>query len=114
MIALILFIAFGLLFSYFATLNTSLITINLGFYTAANIPLYIIILASLGLGTVFASLFYFVKSISYKYTLGQKNRELREKNKEINELTKEFHELEIENAKLHTKSGVESVDDESI
>jgi uncharacterized integral membrane protein len=114
MIALILFIAFGLLFSYFATLNTGSVTVNFGFYLLKNIPVYILVLSSVGLGLLFASLFYLIKSISYKFSFGQKNKELREKNREITDLTKELHELEIENARLKTKSGTETADEDSI
>lgn len=114
MIALILFIAFGLLFSYFATLNTAAVSINFGSYILKNIPIYLLVLASVGIGIIFASLFYFVKSISYKFAFGKRNKELRDKNKEITQLTKELHELEIENTKLKTKSGEESVDEDAI
>jgi uncharacterized integral membrane protein len=114
MIAIILFIVFGLLFSYFATQNTATVAIYFGTYSLKNVPLYLLVLASLGLGIIFASIFYFVKTISYKLASGQKNKELSHKNKEITQLTKELHELEIENVKLKTKSGGESVDDDSI
>lgn len=114
MIALILFIAFGIFFSYFATLNTANVTINFGVSTLDKVPLYLLVLASVSLGIIFASLFYLVKSISYKFAFGQRNKELREKNKEIGQLTKELHELEIENTKLKTKSGDEGADEDSI
>jgi uncharacterized integral membrane protein len=113
MIALILFIVFGLFFSYFATLNTSAVTINFSIYTIHNVPLYIVVLASVSLGIIFASIFYVVKSISYKFAFGQRNKEISHKNKEIADLTKQVHELEIENTKLKTKSG-DSVDEDSI
>lgn len=73
-----------------------------------------LVLASVGLGIVFASIFYFVKSISYKFAFGKRNKEISRKNKEIAELTKELHGLEIENTKLKTKSGDETVDEDSI
>ena len=114
MIALILFIVFGLLFSYFATLNTVFVSVNFGTYTFKNVPLYLLVLASVGLGIVFASLFYFVKSLSYKFAFGKRNKEISRKNKEIAELTRELHELEIENTKLKSKSGEESQDEDSI
>lgn len=114
MIALILFIAFGLLFSYFATLNTASLTVNFGIYTLKNVPLYLLVLASVSLGIIFASLFYFVKSVSYKLAIRQINKELSHKNKEIAKLTKELHESEIENSKIKTGSGDESVDEDSI
>jgi uncharacterized integral membrane protein len=114
MLALILFIAFGILFSFFATLNTSSVAVYFGIYTINSVPIYLLVLLSVALGTVFASIFYFVKTISYKLTIGQKNKELSLLNKEITQITKELHEMEIENAKLKTKSGDKSTDDDSI
>jgi hypothetical protein len=114
MIALILFITFGLFFSYFATLNTTVVTLNFGVYILKNVPIYILVIISVGLGVIFASLFYFVKSISYKFAFGQRNKELKDKSKEIALLTRQLHEMEIENAKLKTKSGNLPDDGDSI
>jgi uncharacterized integral membrane protein len=114
MLALILFLVFGLVFGYFSTLNTATVSVNFGIYTLTHVPVYLLVLASVGLGLLFASIFYFVKSISYKMASGQKNKELSRKNKEIAELNKEINELEIENAGLKSKSGGEPVDEESI
>jgi uncharacterized integral membrane protein len=114
MLALMLFIAFGILFSFFATLNTSSVAVHFGIYTLQSVPLYLLVLLSVALGIVFASIFYFVKTISYKLTIGQRNKELVQKNKELTDITKELHEMEIENAKLKTKSGDNPTDDDSI
>lgn len=114
MIALILFIAFGLLFSYFATMNTMSVTIHLGTYTLKNIPLYLLVLASVGLGVIFASLFYLVKSLGYRFAFGRRDKEISRKNREIADLTRELHELEIENTKLKTKNGESEEDEDSI
>ena len=114
MIALILFIGFGLLFGYFATLNTSLVSVHFGTSSLGHVPMYVIILSSFGLGIVFTSLFYFVKSISSMYAIGKKKKELSEKEKEVLELTKRIHELELANTKLRAKNGEEDTDDESL
>lgn len=114
MIALILFIVFGILFSFFATMNTSPVTLQIGSSTLTNIPIYLVVLSSVGLGVVFATIFYFVKTISYKFAFGRRKKELADKNKEIAELTRELHKLEIENTKLKTKTGEEQEDDDSI
>ena len=114
MLALILFSAFGLLFGYFATLNTSLVSIHFGAAVLGNIPMYFVVLASFGIGIVFTSLFYFFKSIPGMFAFGKKEKELSEKKKEIVELTKRVHELELENTKLRAKNGEEDTDDESL
>ena len=105
MVALVLFIIFGLLFGYFATLNTSFVSVNFGIYTLGNIPLYALVLASLGVGVVFATVFYFLKSLGATFAISKKEGELDHAKREIAELTKEIHQLEIENTKLKTKNG---------
>lgn len=114
MIALILFIIFGLLFGYFATLNTSLVSLHFGIYSIDSVPVYLLVLVSLGVGTLFASVFYFLKSIGSAFALNKKEGEIRNEKKEIAELTKELHKLEIENTKLKTKNGGESEDEDSL
>lgn len=114
MLALFLFIVFGLLFGYFATLNTSLVTIHFGLYSAENVALYLLVLASLGVGVLFATLFYFVKTISSKLFVMKKERELANVHKDMVELNKKIHRLEIENTRLKTKTGEEVDDDDSL
>ena len=112
--ALFLFIAFGLLFGYFATLITGLVSVNFGTITIPNIPLYLLVLVSLGVGILFASLFYAFKSLGTRFFLGRKEGELSHAKKDIADLTKQVHQLELENTKLRTKLGEESGDDDSL
>lgn len=114
MLALLLFIIFGLIFGYFATLNTSPVTIRFSSYTLENIPLYLLALASLGFGVLFATLFYIFKSLSTHFVLSKKTGELAKSKKEIAELTKKIHQLEIENTRLKTKNGEEVTDEDSL
>lgn len=114
MLALLLFIIFGLGFGYFATLNTSLVTVHFGTYTLENVSLYILVLASLGVGVLYASLFYLYKSFSSKMAISKKERELASLKKENMELMKEMHQLELENTRLKTKTGEESSDELSL
>ena len=114
MVALLLFIVFGLLFGYFATLNTSVVSVHLGSYTFAHVSLYVVVLASLGLGVVFATVFYFVKSLTNSFAFHRKEGELGKANKEIAELQKKVHQLELENTKLKTQTGDEDGDDDSL
>jgi len=114
MIALFLFLAFGLLFGYFATLNTSVASVSFGVYTFDRIPMYIIILLSLGIGVVVSSLFYILKSLSDKMTLGKKDKELENVSSESADLMKRVHKLELENTRLKTKAGEEVEDNDSL
>lgn len=114
MVALSLFIAFGLLFGYFATLNTGVVSINFGLTTLKAVPLYVLVLLSLGLGVLFASLFYAFKSLGIKFFLGKKEGELALAKKEVAELTKRVHQLDIENTKLKVKNGEETDDENSL
>jgi uncharacterized integral membrane protein len=114
MLALFLFIAFGIVFGYFATLNTGLVSVHFGTTTIPSIPLYLLVLVSLGLGVLFASLFYGFKSLGIRFFLGRKESEISHAKKDITELTRQVHQLELENTKLKTKLGEESGDDSSL
>lgn len=104
MLALILFLIFGLLFGFFATINTELVTVDFGTTSVELVPLYIVVLASLATGILFAALFYFLRSIPNWFAWGKKEKELSEAKKEIAELTKKIHELELENTKLKPRN----------
>jgi uncharacterized integral membrane protein len=112
MLALILFIIFGLMFGYFATLNTSLVSIHFGTSSIDNVPIYLLVLASLGVGVVFGALFYSMRAISSWLAWGKKEKEISVAKKEVSDLTRRVHQLEIENAKLKIKNGDEDETDE--
>jgi hypothetical protein len=114
MVALLLFLVFGLLFGYFSTLNTSFVSVNFGQTSIHNVPLYMLVLASLGLGIVFATIFYFLKSIGTSFILGRKGKELAEAKQEIVKLNKTIHELQIDNTRLKTETGEIKTDDDSL
>lgn len=107
MLALLLFIAFGLLFGYFATMNTDLVAVRFGNATLDPIPLYILVLVSFGIGVVFASLFSMIKSFATGISL-------RRAEKETAQLTKQVHKLELENTELKVKTGEEGMDENSL
>lgn len=114
MLALLLYIAFGLVFGYFATLNTSTVSVYFGSSSIQNVPMYILILLSLGIGVLFATIFYLVKLFGIQRLLNKKDKEGLAYDKEIAELTKVNHKLEIENTRLKTKSGETEEDDDSL
>lgn len=114
MLALILFLVVGLLFGYFATLNTGLVSVHFGTASLENIPMYILVLASFGIGILFSGLFYLLRSIPAWLAWGKREKELSHAQKEITDLTKKIHTLELENAKLIAKSEGESGDEDTL
>lgn len=114
MLALFLFLAFGLLFGYFATHNTSMSSVSLGTYTFDQVPIYVIVLLSLGIGVVVSSLFYISKSLGVGMMFGKKDKELEASRKETADLMKRVHQLELENTRLKTKNGEVVEDEDSI
>jgi uncharacterized integral membrane protein len=114
MLALVLFIVFGLVFGYFSTLNTSLSSVYFGPGAVKNVPMYIIVLASFGIGVVFTAIFNALRSISSGIAWSKKEKELADSKEEAVLLTKRIHELEIDIAKLKTKHGEKEIDEDSL
>jgi len=77
MVAVISVVIFGLIFAFFATLNTSPVTINLWYTTWTNVPLYIAVLASLAAGILLSAVFYLGKSIADYFKIGSTEHELK-------------------------------------
>ncbi len=112
MFALLLFAAFGLAFGYFATLNTTAITISFGSWVLAGIPIYLVIFSSLIIGVIFTTLFYLAEAFTGKRTLAHHVRELSQAKKENTDLVKRNHQLELENTRLKSTYGEVSAEDE--
>ena len=64
MLVLLVGIIFGLAIGYFATQNTTLVTIQVAQYAFEEVPLYLVIVGSLFVGLFIAWILYFAKSIS--------------------------------------------------
>ncbi len=114
MIALILFIIFGLLFGYFATLNTLQVAIHFGSISYDKVPMYVLILSSFAIGVLFTSLFTFFKQLSERIAKKNVENELAASKKNTADLLKKIHQLELEMVKLKTKYGHKDSDDDSI
>ena len=100
MLALILLIVFGLGTAYFSTQNTGAVHIVLGNYIFYDIPLYVIVIASILLGVFISWLISIVDSISSKVTIYGKDSAIKEAYKTIDVLKEENHNLELKNAQL--------------
>jgi uncharacterized integral membrane protein len=112
MFTIILIILFGIFFGFFATQNSTHVTVNLGGHLVNQIPLYFVILVSLTIGMLIIGFIYLFRNLSARFTLGKKKSELKNTKEEVVRLNKEIHQLQLENMKLKTESG--SVDEDSI
>lgn len=113
MITIVLIVVFGVLFSVFATQNTGTINLIFGNYTVTDIPIYIVILMSIGLGVLIVAIYHLLHSLSIYFLLGGQEKEIKDARKQLTELTREVHKLEIENTKLKSKLNEEDEDDDS-
>ena len=113
MFTVILLVILGIGFSYFATLNTQLATITVPGYPQFQLPLYILMGATLVLGLSFFWIVSLIDSLSVAMKLSKKEHVIKDAKATIHDLTHRINELEIENAKLSERAGKLS-DPESI
>ena len=99
---------------FFATQNTSQISINFGLKNVDNIPVYIAILLPLFIGLVASWLTNIGSYIESKQTKRRLKNDITEAHAEVAELTKRVHKLELENTKLKAEAGKPLEDEESI
>jgi hypothetical protein len=108
MLSLLLLVIFGLGVAFFATQNTGLSHILLGGYLLKDIPVYVIVIASLLLGIFVSWLLSIADKFSTFFTIHGKESEIKRMQKEINDLRHENRVLETENNRLQGK--VETID----
>jgi uncharacterized integral membrane protein len=115
MLAIIFTVLFSVLVAYFATQNTTTVTLHFVSYSLTGIPIYLLVLASLLGGLLFAWILHLLNSISSSFALRGKNKTIKKGKVENLELTKKVHQLEIENTKLSTKDPEKSlIEDKSL
>jgi uncharacterized integral membrane protein len=114
MLALIFTVIFSIFIGYFATQNTSALTIHFWSYSWSGIPMYLIVLISLLVGLLFAWMFNLLTVISSSLTIKGKDQALLKAKNDNLELIKKVHQLELENTKLAAKEGVDLVEDNSL
>lgn len=110
MLILILLLVVGSILVYISKFNFVPVSVNLGFYTFSNIPLFYVIASSMVIGLALSYLIYLVKSISISFTIRGKDKEIKKNKEEVLELTKSVHQLELENEKQKHNPTVESDD----
>ena len=110
MLTLILLLVVGSALVYIAQFNFMLVTVNLGFYTFSDVPLFYVIVASLLVGLIVAYMDYLAQVISTFFTIRGKNNEIKGKKDDVLELTRRVHQLELENEKLKHGEGAQPDD----
>lgn len=114
MLVLILFLVVGSGLVYISKYNFTPVSVNLGMYTIANIPLFYVIVGSLVIGLVLSYLVYLVHSISTSFKFRGKDREIKKNKEEVLELTKSVHKLELQNERQKNGTDVEPQDSNAL
>lgn len=97
---IIITLLLSIIIAFLATQNSTLVTLNLGSTTLSNIPLFFVVLASILVGFLVASISTVVNMIKSKLTiLGQKGQ-LKKTYKTVDELQGRVEELEDQNLTL--------------
>ena len=107
MAGLIVIVALGSIIAYFATQNTSPVSVSFVGYLI-TVPLYIIVVGSLLIGFLISWIFSLVDSLSSFLKIHGKESKIKQDQKEIADLKKQIRELELENENLKgqaSKSG---------
>ena len=102
---LVLFVAvlFGLAIGYFATQNTTPVTIRVAQYAFEDVPLYLIAVGSLLIGLFIAWILYIARTVSSTVTIYGKDHQVKKAKQTAAVLEHRVHELETENTRLNTK-----------
>lgn len=110
MLTLILLLVIGSVLVYISKYNFIPVTLNLGFRSFSNVPLFYIIVGSVLFGLVLSYLVSLVRAMANSRTLRGKNKEIKKNKEEVLELTKNVHKLELENEKIKNGSDSEPSD----
>jgi uncharacterized integral membrane protein len=101
MATMIVVVLAGVLFSYFATLNTAFVGVSLG-GAVYSIPLYLVVLGSLLIGLLISGVINLADSIGASLAIRNRESRIKESDKEVENLKVRINELELENAELRT------------
>jgi uncharacterized integral membrane protein len=100
MLALLIAVIFGLGIGYFATENTTPVTIRIADYALEEVPLYLVVVGSLLIGLFIAWILYVARSVSTRWTLYNKDQVVRKTRRNVVDLEQRVRELEVENERL--------------
>lgn len=113
MLTLLLTVGLSIIFSIFATQNTSAVSLNFANYISPSIPVYLAILIPVLLTIVVALFIQGIKNFAMKHMISNQKNTIKNLKRELAEVTKEYHKMELENAKFKNELG-EPVDEDSI
>ena len=97
---IILALIVSLLVAFVATQNASLVTLRFGQSTLADMPLFFVVLVSILIGVLVASVVTIINLIKSKWTISGQKSELKKTYNTVGELKGRVAELEDENATL--------------
>lgn len=100
MLGLITFIIFAIGVAYFAIQNTITVPLVIPGYTFLSIPLFMVILGSMLIGTFISWIISLVNDISSGLEIHGKNTALRQAQRDIETLKQENTNLALENERL--------------
>jgi uncharacterized integral membrane protein len=103
MLALLVAVLFGLAIGYFATQNTTPVTIRLAEYALEEIPLYFVVVGSLLIGLFIAWILYIAQFLSAKLTIYGRDQVVRKTRRTVADLEHRVRELEVENERLKAR-----------
>lgn len=107
MLSILLMVVFGIAFGFFATQNTTPVTIQVGELLMADVPLYLVAGGSLLAGLLIAWIFYFARTVSASVTIFGKERETIRTKRTMADLEQKISELEAANAGLRSEHALE-------
>ena len=110
MLIVILFLVVGAFLAYIAQSNLMPVSLSFGPYMIVDIPLFYVILASLGIGFVLSYTIEIFQKISHWSELRTQKNEISRSQETVLELTKRVHQLELENERLKHKPTLEPED----
>jgi len=100
MLTIIFTLVVSLIVAFIATQNATLVTLRLGGATFADTPLFFVVLVSILVGTLVASIVSLINLIQSKLTIfGQKNA-LNKSHQTVEQLQQRVGQLEEENTTL--------------
>lgn len=113
MATLLVTVLFGLIFAFFATQNTSVISLNFLNYHIPGIPVYMVVVGALFIGLFLSWIISLINDIGTGFALRGKESKIKDYKKENAELLKEIHQLELENTRLKAETNAPA-DDKSL
>ncbi len=95
--------------AYFASQNTTPISLNFLNYTTPSVPAYFALVGALLAGLGLSWIFSLINSIATGFTIRGKESTIKDYKKENDELLKKNHQLELENTRLQAAKDEKSL-----